>query len=120
VARKRLLECSFLIPIRRDRSLSDGRAHKPSAWKWLSGELFDIFGGGTRSLELQEGWYQDPDTNQRVTDRSQKYTVALPREGLGQLRALLRQACTVFAQKCIYLSVAGYVEFVEGPTYETQ
>jgi hypothetical protein len=54
-----------------------------------------------------------------VTDLSHKYTVALPREEVGRLGALLREACVVFAQKCIYLSVAGYVEFVEGPPHET-
>jgi hypothetical protein len=82
--------------------------------------LYDDFGGDTRSLERQEGWYQDPDTGERVTDLSHKYTVALPREDVGRLRAVLREACTVFAQKCIYLSVAGYVEFVEGPHHETR
>jgi hypothetical protein len=113
-----LLECSFLIPLRRDRNLSDGKAHKPRVWKWLSSQLY-AFGGGSRSLEPQEGWYEDPDTGERVTDLSHKYTVALPRTELGQLRALLREACVQFAQKCIYLSVAGYVEFVEGPKHET-
>jgi hypothetical protein len=118
VARKQLLECSFLIPIRRDRNLSDGRPHRRAAWRWLSARLYE-FGGCTRSLERYEGWYRDPDTGDRVTDQSQKYTVALPREAVGRLRALLREACPVFAQKSIYLSVAGYVEFIEGPSHET-
>ncbi len=60
-----------------------------------------------------------PDTGKRVTDRSRNYRVALTREDLGDLRALLREACAVFAQKCIYLSVAGHVEFVKGPSDET-
>ena len=30
-------------------------------------------------------------------------------------RALLVEACNVFAQKCIYLSVAGQVEFIAKP-----
>jgi len=50
VAAKRLLECSFLIPIRRDSNLSDGKSHPRKAWKWLASQLFE-FGGGTRSLE---------------------------------------------------------------------
>jgi hypothetical protein len=119
MAQEVLLECSFLIPIRRDRNLSDGKTHQSRAWKWLRRRLYD-FGGATRSLERQEGWYRDPDTGERITDLSHRYTVALPRAELGQLRALLREACVVFAQKCIYLSVAGYVEFVEGPNDETR
>jgi hypothetical protein len=110
VARKRLLECSFLIPIRRDRSLSDGRLHATTAWE--SG--LEEFGGATRAVGLYEGWYFDPDTQERVQDLSRRYVVALPRRRIARLRALLRECCAVFRQKCIYLSVAGYVEFVEG------
>jgi hypothetical protein len=118
VARKRLLECSFLIPIRRDRKLSDGKAHARKDWKWLHTQLLD-FGGATRDLDLKEGWYSDPDTGERVTDRSRNYRVALAREEVAGLRAVLREACVVFAQKCIYLSVAGHVEFVQGPSHES-
>jgi hypothetical protein len=116
VARKRLLECSFLIPVRRDRNLSDGRAHATRAWAWLEDGLLQ-FGGATRDTGLYEGWYVDPDTGERVKDRSCRYVVAVPRKGLGRLRALLGEACTVFRQKCIYLSVAGSVEFVEGASH---
>lgn len=118
MARKRLLECSFLIPIRRDRNLSDGKRHKKVTWSWLE-EALGVFGGATRTPN-QEGWYLDPDTGERVWDRSHRYIVAIPRARLKELRGLLREACVQFAQKCIYLSVAGYVEFVEGPSDEAQ
>jgi hypothetical protein len=118
VARKRLLECSFLIPIRRDRNLSDGKRHKPPAWHWLENSLSE-FGGATRDTAHQEGWYLDPDTGGRVTDLSRRYFVAVSRKGVGRLRAVLREACFVFRQKCIYLSVAGAVEFVEGRGHES-
>jgi hypothetical protein len=77
------------------------------------------FGGATRDTGLYEGWYVDPDTREPVKDSSRRYMVALPRKQLESLRALLRQACEVFQQKCIYLSIAGQVEFVEGPSHET-
>jgi hypothetical protein len=118
MARKPLLECSFLIPIRRDRILSDGRRHNLRAWDWLESELTQ-FGGATKAGSLDLGWYQDPDVGERVTDLSQRYTVALPRKELGRLRGLLREACAMFQQKCIYLSVAGHVEFVEGRRHES-
>jgi hypothetical protein len=44
---------------------------------------------------------------------SRKYTLALSRSGVRKLRQLLREACLVFAQKRIYLSIAGMVEFGE-------
>ena len=95
MARQALIECSFLIPIRRDRHLSDGRLHHTSAWQWLDEQLF-AFGGATRATELYEGWYMDPDTNKPVKDHSKKYIVALPRRKLPQFRSLLREACEVF------------------------
>jgi hypothetical protein len=55
-----------------------------------------------------------------VIDESRRYVVALPQDQVDELRALLREACTVFQQKCIYLSVAGYVEFVYGPGHEPE
>jgi hypothetical protein len=114
-----LLECSFLIPLRRDRNLSDGKAHRASAWKWLESGLGE-FGGATRDTAAQEGWYEDPDTGEAVWDVSRRYTVAVGRKQLKRLRALLREACLVFGQKCLYLSVAGYVEFVGGPGHEAR
>jgi hypothetical protein len=119
VPRKSLLECSFLIPIRRDRHLSDGGLHHKRAWKWLDIQLYQ-FGGATRANDLYEGWYVDPDTKEPASDLSKKYFVALARRDLSRLRALLREACSVFQQKCIYLSVAGAVEFVGGWGYETE
>lgn len=113
MASQALLECSFLIPVRRDRNLSDGKPHQPHTWNWLDEALLD-FEGATRAPSLYPGWYLDPDSGERVQDRSRKYFVAVARPRLNELRHLLAQACGKFAQKCIYLSVAGRVEFVEG------
>lgn len=107
-----VLECCFLIPIRRDSNLSDGDLHSTRAWNWLTDELFIHFEGCTVAPGLYRGFYRDPDTGTRVDDASRKYIVALPRKHLRELRTLLREACRVFQQKCIYLSVAGGVEFV--------
>jgi hypothetical protein len=93
-------------------NLSDGRVHHRRAWSWLESRL-SKFGGGTSDTALQRGWYIDPDTGMPVRDLSRRYVVAMPQRSLALLRALLREACWVFRQKCIYLSVAGHVEFVE-------
>ncbi len=110
-----LLECSFLIPIWRDRNLSDGELHKREAWRWLRTLLYRRFEGATFAPGLHSGVYKDPDTGKPVEDKSRKYIVAIPEKQLKQLRALLSEACIRFAQKSIYLSVAGRVEFVEAP-----
>ena len=113
MARRILLECEFLIPLHRDRILADGRAHPPEAWVWLRQQLF-AFGGGGRYQEAVEGWYLDPDTDEVVWDTSWRYFVALTPKKVRRLRSMLVEACHMFAQKCIYLSIAGHVEFIQG------
>ena len=118
MVREPVLACSVLIPISRDAELSDGEPNPPATWRWLESNLFNRFGGATRAPGLYEGFYRDPNTGKRVGDKSREYTVALPRSGLKQLRLLLREACAVFSQKCIYLNVAGRVEFIEAKKHE--
>jgi hypothetical protein len=109
-----LVECSFFLPVRRDAILSDGQIHSVDAWEWLDDELFESFGGRTIAPGLYEGFYPDPDTGEKVNDQSRRYIVAVTSDDLNSVRALLREACKVFQQKCIYLSVSGQVEMVQG------
>jgi hypothetical protein len=99
--------------LKRDALLSDGAAHTREAWEWLDDELFDRFEGATKAPGEYQGFYRDPDTQQRVYDASLRFIVAVSDDDLDQLRQLLVAACVLFAQKCIYLSIAGKVEFVE-------
>jgi hypothetical protein len=119
VAEGQLLECSFLIPIHGDADLSDGDEHRIEDWDWLSEEMFARFGGGTVAPGLWEGFYTDRDTGNRVADESRKYIVALPPDQFDPLRNLLAECCRVFSQKCIYLSIAGEVEFISSPDIGT-
>jgi hypothetical protein len=98
-----------------DANLSDGRPHGPDAWAKLDLELYVRFEGGTQAPDLYRGCYRDPDTGQRVDDESSRFIVAVPESKLDELRAVLVEACEWFQQKCIYLSVAGYVEFLKKP-----
>lgn len=117
MAKRRLVECGFYIPVQRDKNLSDGQPHLTEAWEWLDDRLYE-FGGATRSAALYFGFYEDRETKERVDDQLCRYEVAMPRGQVPKLRALLRESCRVFQQKCIYLSIAGYVEFVEGADNE--
>lgn len=113
-----MIECSFLIPLLGDLGLSDGSEHLPQTWEWLEYELFDRFEGQTIAPGWYEGVYRDRQTGEKVSDRSRKYSVALLAERLDELRDVLSAACVLFRQKCIYLSIAGHVEFVEPPPTE--
>lgn len=115
----KVVECSFLVPIRRDVNLSDGELHSTDLWQWLDDELFDRFSGRTIAPGLYNGFYRDPDTGGRVSDESRKYVVALGENQLVELRSLLSVACEKFHQKCIYLSAAGQVKFIEANDNET-
>lgn len=110
------LECSFLIPICRDANLSDGLPHASEIWEWLYDELVVRFQGVTFSPLIYRGTYLEPDTAERVSDESKKYTVAIEESRVDELRGLLTAACVFFEQKCIYLSIGGHVEFVGPPT----
>jgi len=108
-----IVECRFFVPLVRDANLSDGLTHETTAWEWLEDELLIAFDGLSVAPGLFRGAYRDPDTGERVTDESRHFIVALPIDQLEDLRNILGQACLVFQQKCIYLSVAGQVEFVK-------
>jgi len=116
--RLNIVECSFFVPIRRDANLSDGELHSSDIWEWLDNELFDRFSGRTIAPGLYEGFYRDPDTSERVADESRKYVVAVTESQLDELRVLLSAVCEKFRQKCIYLSIAGQVEFIEANKHE--
>jgi hypothetical protein len=81
--------------MRRDKGLSDGKRYGRASWEWLEQRLMQ-FGGATLATEAYTGWYVDADTGKRVDDLSRKYFVALAHEEVGQLRALLRDACIIF------------------------
>jgi hypothetical protein len=91
-------------------------ARRGIGWKTVLLE----FEGATRDSGLKKGWYIDQDTGERVHDQSYCYTVALTRRRVERLPAMLGEACWVFGQKCIYLSVAGHVEFVEKSSDESR
>ena len=112
MAESYLVECTFLIPIKRDNRLSDGGVHSTTAWDWLEGELWERFRGRTRSPGLYDGVYADK-TGSPIQDRSRQYIIAIREEDLDNLRKLLRDAKEVFCQECFYLSIRGQVEFVE-------
>src|SRR5438552_3647366 len=106
-----LTECSFFLPLRRDKEISDGQAHTHIAWQWLEDRLSSKFGGLTIAPGIYEGRWRSP-TGRAIADQSLRYIVALPAEKVPQLRKVLLRACNKFAQRCIYLSVAGCGGFV--------
>ena len=89
--------------------------HSPFVEVWLQDELFRLFGGATTAPGEYEGFYTDPDSGHRIVDKSHKFIVAVSEDKIDELRQLLSETCLVFKQKCIYLSIAGQVEFIEPP-----
>lgn len=116
--RDRFIECTFLIPIHQDENLSDGKPHDAEAWDWLKEQMWDYFDTpGTLAPGLYEGGYRDPDTGERILDQSRKYFVAVAKRDVKLVRRMVAAACEVFQQKCIYLNIAGKVEFVQHPNF---
>lgn len=113
---KPLLECGFLIPTHRDKELADGEVHPLEAWNWLHDALYDRFDGRTIAPGLYDGLWKSSKTGNPIADQSRKYLVALPESRAAELRQLLSEACLVFHQQMIYLTIAGRVEMIEGPS----
>jgi hypothetical protein len=99
--------------MRRDKELSDGDLHPVEAWNWLTDQLYERFEAWTLAPGFYHGVWKSPKTGQPISDNSRRYIVALPPGRFDDLRRLLADACAVFRQQCIYLSIAGQVEFVE-------
>lgn len=66
-----------------------------------------------RKAEAVPGSWSAEVGEKPVEDLSRRYTVALPREQVDELRALLRRAGNSFDQRVMYLEVAGYAELLE-------
>ena len=113
MAKPKLLECHFLIPIQRDSEISDGEPHEPATWQWLENELMDRFDGWRAETAPHRGAWRSSKTGRISCDVCRCYLVAVVKNELKELRRFLQLACGTFAQQCIYLSVAGIVEFVE-------
>lgn len=109
-----LVECSFFIPMRRDKEISDGKSHTAASWDWLQDELLELFDGWTLAPGEFEGRWKGP-KGSAIYDQSRQYIVAVKKSRLQNLRALLREACVVFRQQAIYLSIGGKIEFIEDP-----
>ena len=82
-------ECVFYIPRSRDKDLSDGELHSIDVWEWLDDRLYDEFNGLTIAPGWHKGFWHDPETHQRATDLSAKYTVAVAPRRIKVLRAVL-------------------------------
>ncbi len=111
MARRRMPECVFLIPLLRD---SDRQPHPPILWELLRNALRRKFEGFHFDIATVRGEWSPPDNLENVVeDESRKFTVAVPEEKIDELRMLLRRAGNSFDQRAIYLAVAGYAEFLE-------
>ncbi len=115
-AKAPVVECYFLVPLVRN---SDKQPHPPLAWNALDDALYTTFQGATGPEQVfvavrpVAGQYQGRG-GERIRDQSYRYLAAIPESQVDALRALLRRVANTFDQECMYLSVRGLVEFVEG------
>jgi hypothetical protein len=78
MASKRIVECSFLIPLHRDAEISDGEQHSPQVWRWLNDALYLTFDGRTIAPGVYKGVWKSPATGNPIHDETRKYIIALP------------------------------------------
>ncbi len=83
------VECVFLIPLTRDKEISDGNRHAPQAWRWLNDEFYCNFDGITIAPGVYKGIWKSTQTGLPVHDKTRKFVVALPKNEVAKLRAVL-------------------------------
>lgn len=112
---KRLgVETGFLVPLREDKTIGNGKLHPVNRWQWLGRVLRESYGGFTVMTAPLSGIYVDPDTGQSVSDESREYRIAISRRSVAKLRQFLgREVASVFVQKYIYFVVGIDAELVE-------
>lgn len=105
-----MLECRILLPEMTDLGYAGNRwPHPAELWTEFDVALLYGFGGFTILNDVRGKWF-DERTKRVVVDNSRHYLVAT--EDVDSLRQLLAQYRHRFEQCCIYLSVAGVVEFI--------
>ena len=107
-----IIEASFLVPIREDSDVGNGKLHPPERWNYFRDRLFEEFGAYTIAPGNYLGCYTDPDTQTLVSDQSRKYILALPENEVHKLRSFLRKEAAIFRQKVLYIEIGGKVEFI--------
>jgi hypothetical protein len=90
------IEASFLISIREDKDVGNGKRHSIDCWSRFKTKLFEEFYGFTIAPGEYYGCYTDPDTQAMVSDRSRLFIVALPEADVRRLRQFLKKEAVVF------------------------
>jgi hypothetical protein len=114
---EKLIQTSFLIPIREDKRVGNGKLHPDTRFTdfWTKICTSKHFSGAYIGPGLCDGFEIDPKTKKIIPDKSKKYFIAVKKKDLKSLRDFLKEAACTFFQQRIYFEVAGKVEFVKRP-----
>ena len=113
-----LVVFNILIPCTENAT---GLVHPPSKFDDWVIETADRFGGITVvGLALQGLWFDRdlPREANPIEDHSNWYKVGVEPIRVVELRSHVREASTVFGQKCLYFERAGEAEFVWDPAFD--
>jgi len=113
-----LVVFNILIPCTENAT---GLVHPPSKFDDWVIETADRFGGITVvGLALQGLWFDRdlPREANPIEDHSNWYKVGVEPIRVDELRSHVREASTVFGQKCLYFERAGEAEFVWDPAFD--
>jgi hypothetical protein len=106
------IETSFLVPIKEDADLGNGRPHSKEKWETLRLFLENLFDGQTRARDTYPGTWVDTSTNKTVSDESRKYFVDVKRRDIKKMKDVMRLVAIMFKQKCIRFEYQGKVELI--------
>lgn len=107
--------CQVVIPLVSGRTRAPWHPNKVPDWEAATAYLF----GGISPIALAVvGRWRDPSKPPRkgiVPDPQNRYEVAVGRSRIAELKEYMRFTCVHFEQECLYLALAGAVEFIDNP-----
>lgn len=111
---EKIIQTTFLVPIREDKSIGNGELHPEQKWECLTEKLYLEFSGWTIAPNFYPGGWINPKTGERIEDESRKYFVDIKKKELSNMKMFIKEIAVLFVQQYIRFEHEGEVEYISG------
>ena len=112
--KEKIIQTTFLVPLKEDDDIGNGKLHPESRWQELQKIMYVGFGGWTIAHDFYLGGWVNPNTGKKIEDQSRKYFVDIKKKELNKMREIMRWVAREFKQQCIRFEHESEVEYIPG------